>query len=112
MRNEFLGIQCNLEWVKPRTWSGSHQGYYIRTADHRFYVSKEFAKGLFMYTAWDKKKIESVYENHPDLLRQDGNHIACMLVHHDNGWLGRYYFLQEAVNICEMRLETMESLTA
>lgn len=112
MRNDFLGINSDLEWVKPSNWAGRPQGDYIKTADSRFYVSKSMDRGVPMYTAWDKKKVESVYGPHTGIVLEDGRNSNCMLLSHDNGWLGRFHFLQEAVTICEMRLETMESVTA
>tara|TARA_R110000772_G_scaffold14604_6_gene42146 strand:+ start:1250 stop:1573 length:324 start_codon:yes stop_codon:yes gene_type:complete len=107
MRNEFLGINSALDWVKPPRWNGKPQGNYIKTKDSRFHVSKGMKNDVPMYTAWDEKKVFAEYAAHPE-----HNNMKCKLTKCHNGCLGVYFFLQEAVNVCEMQLETLESVNA
>lgn len=110
MRNDYLGIQCDLEWIKPRKWNGRPQGDFIKTADGRFTVCKNMRRDVPIYTAWDRDKKCAEYEAHPFLTDRGGNVAYCMMGKFDNGWLGEFHFLQEAVTMCEMQLETMNSM--
>lgn len=109
--DEYLGIESNLDWVKPPAEDGSPQGHYITTTCGRFTISKNEDKQLnaVTYSAWDRKKISAVYgpSKHNN---DDGKAIHCQLESSDNGFLGNFYFRQEAVNVCEIQLESMESI--